>query len=92
MKFNKNRAPHAASAGSPNAINPIKSKYSAIEGKTKELYRQLDAFLGAGDAAVLLRPGQELEWSFDDLIVVMRGPEIPDDFFNRKHTKFEALP
>jgi hypothetical protein len=90
--LDNDEAPRAAAAGSPNAINPINRKYSAIEGKTKELYQQLDALLGASDAAVLLRPGHELEWSFDDLLVVMRGTEIPDDFFNRNCTKFEALP
>lgn len=92
MKLDKKWAPRATSVGSLNAINPINSKYSAIEGKTEELYRQLEAFLSASDAAILLRPGQELEWSFDDLIVVMRGTEIPDNFFNRNCTKFEALP
>jgi hypothetical protein len=91
MTFNKKMAPRAANAGSQNEINPIK-KYSANGGKTEELYQQLDALLGTSDAAVLLRPGKELDWDFDDLIVVIRGTEIPDDFFNRSCTKFEVLP
>jgi hypothetical protein len=91
--FVNNRAPHAASAEGSNAIKINKTKYSLIEPRRKDppLYRQLDALLGENDAAALLPFGQG-GWSFDDLIVVLRGTQLPDDFFDQfRHPEFEVL-
>jgi hypothetical protein len=90
-----NGAPHAASVGGPKAIDINNRKCSSTDSKRKELplYRQLDSLLGKGDAAVLLPPGR-VKSCFDDLIVVLRGTQIPDDFldFYDCKSKLEVLP
>jgi hypothetical protein len=90
-----NRAPHAASVGGPKPNKINNPKYSLIERRRKDppLYRQLDALLSENAAAAVLPLGQR-GCSFDDLIVVLRGTQIPDDFFDTRDCKprLEVLP